>query len=323
MVQSSLRGIDSHGIVALLPIYVAQARVGVGRPEATPAVTRANGAVAVVRGAGASGPRTARVAIEEAAALARANGVGAVVAAEVGYLGALWWIVEPVARDGLLAIAACNAMAFVAPHGGSEALHGTNPIAAAIPARPGPIVVDMRTNAFSMAEYWAAVAAEKPLPEGLLMATDGTPVTDPVALEREGWETAVSLPLAGARGYGLAVLVDCLTAALAGMPIGRDVGYEDERDGLALFTLVIDPASFGPSERFIDSVTRLATQAHEIVPTDPARPVRLPGERAAREHRARLDRGIPVEPHLWEALQQRLADLEIDVQPPTLQTATA
>lgn len=311
MIDSSLRGVDSHGFVALLPTYISQARSGIGREGSQPVVGEGDRPVVVVNGGGASGPRTARIAAREAERRARAYGVGVVVASGIGYLGALGWIVHPVAIEGLIALATCNAMAFVAPHGGRTALHGTNPIAAAIPATPDPIVVDMRTNAFAMADYWAAVAGGRSLPEGLLVDTSGHPVTDPVKLERDGWETAVSLPLAGARGYGLALLVDALTAGLAGEAIGMEVSEETEHGGLGLFVLALDPEAFGPRQRFLDSIGRLGAQVRTVEPVDPAQPARLPGERGAAERRRRQQRGIPVDPMLWGGLLRRLETLRI------------
>lgn len=319
MVESSLRGIDSHGLVALLPTYVAQAHQGVGHIGCAPTIESASGGVTIISGGGSSGPRTARLAASEAASRARRYGAAVTVASGVGYLGALWWTVHPVALDGLIALATCNAMAFVAPHGGKEALHGTNPIAGAVPATPAPIVIDIRTNAFSMADFWSAVVSGDPMPEGLLMRPDGTPITDPVQLERDGWDTAVSFPLAGARGYALALLVDVLTAGLSGGAIGREVTEDAEKDGLSLFVLVLDPAAFGSAERFSHAIQRLATQAQETQPVDPAQPVRLPGQRAAIEYRQRLEGGIPIQPMLWDGLAARLAALGIATPPAQLQ----
>ena len=313
LVETSLRGIDSHGVVTLLPVFAEQALHGVGRAGSAPVVTERRGAAAVVEGRGASGPRTARFALEAAADQARDLGVGAAVARQVGYFGALWWSVAPAADRGLVAVSMVNAMAVVAPAGGSEALHGTNPIAVAVPGEPDPTILDMRTNIFQMADYWESIRTGDPLPEGGLVREDGSSVTDPSEID-----DAVYLPLAGAKGYGLALVVDVLTAALAGAPIGREVVWETERDGLAGFFLVIDPAFFGPPERFADGVRRLAEQAHATVPVDEESPVRLPGERGAAERRERLAHGIPVDPVLWRHLEQRLAALGLDVALPAL-----
>ena len=309
LVEASLRGVESHGVFALLPVFAEQAQHGVGRSGSSPSIVSERGAVAVVDGGGASGPRTARVALETACKLAQSNGAGVIAVRRCGYLGALGWSVLPAAEQGLIALAAVNAMAFVAPAGGREPLHGTNPLAIAIPHEPNPIVHDMRTNAFALADYWHSLATGEPLPDGVLIRADGTTLTDVEELERGGWEAAVSLPLAGARGYGLALALDVLTAALAGMPIGREVAWETERDALGAFFLVLDPAAFGAREQFVGAVRRLAQQVRDTAALDPNDPVRLPGERAAMERRRRLEDGIPFTASQREQLEERLAAL--------------
>jgi len=321
MLHASLRGVDSHGVASLLPVFCEQALAGIGAPATAPAVAEERGSVRVVEGRRAGGARTARLAMDAACELAHRNGVGATVAGSIGYFGSLAWTVEPAALDGLLGLCACNAMAFVAPEGGREALHGTNPIAVAIPAEPDPIVVDMRTNAFRMADYRTGLAEGRPLPDGVLLGPEGEFVTDVAVLEQLGWERAVSLPAAGAKGYGLALVVDVLTAALAGTPVGREIrGWASEHAGLAAFFLAVDPAAFGPVERFAGTVARLAEQVHETVPLDEGVPVRLPGERAAAERRTRLARGVPFEPGPWERMESELRALGLE--PPERPGAT-
>jgi ureidoglycolate dehydrogenase (NAD+) len=315
LLEASLRGVDSHGVIALLPVLAEQARSGIGKPGSEPAVRERRGAVAVVDGGGASGARTSRIALGEAMELARAHGVGAVVAGRVGYLGALFWSVLPAAEQGLIALATVNAMAFVAPAGGREALHGTNPIAFAIPAAPDPIVIDMRTNAFRMGDFWESLRTGAPLPEPLV-GPGGELLTHADKVEAAGWDSTVSLPAAGAKGYGLALAADLLTAALAGTGIGREITWEDERDGLAAFFLALDPSFFGPAERFAAAVARLAEQAHGTAPLDPGVPVRLPGERGAAERRRRLEEGIPVDRALWRAMEEKLEELGVELPEP-------
>jgi LDH2 family malate/lactate/ureidoglycolate dehydrogenase len=313
MLHASLRGVDSHGVVSLLPVFCEQALAGIGAAGAAPETVEVRGSIGVVEGRGAGGPRTARLAMDTATRLARSHGAGVALARSLGYFGALAWTVEPAATDGLVAFCTCNAMAFVAPHGGREALHGTNPIAVAVPADPSPIVVDMRTNAFRMADYRAGLAEGRPLPDGVLLGPDGAYITDVAELDRLGWEGAVSLPAAGPKGYGLALVVDVLTAALAGSAIGREIqGWEDEQGGLAAFFLALDPAAFGPPERFAAGIARLAEQVHATEPLVPGEAVRLPGERASAERRLRLAEGVPIDPGAWERMETELRGLGLE-----------
>jgi len=309
-VESALRGIDSHGFVSLLPRYARVAVKGIVSSAVDPSMVAGGGAVAVVEGRGAPGLRAARLAVAQAVERSRAYGVGAAVLRNSSYLGALWWCVIPAAEAGVLGLGVVNGGPMVAPHGGLEPLHGTNPIAFVVPRDPFPLVLDMRTNALRMADYWRSLTTGEPLPPGGVLTTEGRP-TD-AAADVEG---GIYLPLAGAKGFGLALLVDILGAALAGGTIGREVSLGDPTD-LSAFFLALDPAAFGPAEAFSAAVERLVAQVHETTPTDPAEPVRIPGERMAAERERRLRDGIPVDPGLVSEMEAELRGLGLE--PPAL-----
>lgn len=61
-------------------------------------------------------------------AKARANGIALLAVRNSRHFAALWPDVEPLARDGLVALALVNSMACVVPSGGTQALFGTNPL---------------------------------------------------------------------------------------------------------------------------------------------------------------------------------------------------
>ena len=310
-VESALRGIDSHGFVSLLPRYARAALKGIVSSAVDPSVLGGGGqAVAVVEGRGAPGLRAARFALAQAVERARSFGVGAAVLRNSSYLGALWWCVIPAAEAGMIGLGVVNGGPMVAPHGGLEPLHGTNPIAFVVPREPFPLVLDMRTNALRMADYWRSLATGEPLPPGGLLTADGRPTE--AAAHVDG---GIYLPLAGAKGFGLALLVDILGAALAGGTIGREVSLGDPTD-LSAFFLALDPAAFGPAESFRDAVDRLVSQVHETTPSDPAEAVRIPGERMAAERERRLADGIPVDPVLIAEMELELRGLGLE--PPAL-----
>jgi LDH2 family malate/lactate/ureidoglycolate dehydrogenase len=310
-VESALRGIDSHGFVSLLPRYARVALNGIVSSTVAPTVLAGEApAVAVVEGRGAPGLRAARFALAQAVERSRAYGVGAAVLRNSSYLGALWWSVYPAAEAGMIGLGVVNGGPMVSPHGGLEALHGTNPIAFVVPREPFPLVLDMRTNALRMADYWRSLATGEPLPAGALLTSDGRP-SDAAADVEDG----IFLPLAGAKGFGLALLVDILAAALAGGTIGREVSLGDPTD-LSAFFLALDPAAFGPAEVFDSAVERLVGQVHESTPTDPSEPVRIPGERMAAERERRLRDGLPVDPVLVTEMEAELRALGLE--PPGL-----
>lgn len=86
------------------------------------------------------------------------------------------------AEEGLIGIVLSQSPEYVAPHGSSEAIFGTNPIGVGVPAEGGPLVLDMATSAIA---YYALVEqsrAGQPAPEDVGYDASGAPSTDPSAI---------------------------------------------------------------------------------------------------------------------------------------------
>ncbi len=85
-------------------------------------------------------------AANAAIAKAAAHGVSVIGVSDSWMSGRSAYFVEMIARAGLVAIHTASSGAAVAPHGGSQPVLGTNPIAFALPGADGPLVLDMGTD---------------------------------------------------------------------------------------------------------------------------------------------------------------------------------
>ena len=149
------------------------------------------------------------------------------------------------ARAGLFAIGATNAVPTVAPVGGRQPVIGTNPLSFAVPAPGGRIAFLVDQSATAVA--WTAVkrAAEdgRPIPEGWALDSEGRPTTDAVA----GLAGSMA-PAGGVKGFHIGLLVEVLCAALAGGRLGPDMGSFTDDDGKPIdngqFFIAINPAHF-------------------------------------------------------------------------------
>ncbi len=309
LVEANLRGVDSHG-VTLLAVFAERIRSGQIHPGRVPFVRREGPCTALMDGQHGMGPRLATAAIELAAHKAGRTGLGAVSLRDGNYVGALATYVEGPARDGFIALAMANATPRVAPHGGSEGLHGTNPIAWAAPAATGePLVFDAAT-AHAAARIGQAAEESRSIPEGMALDATGQPTTDPAAAA-----SGTLLPVGGAFGYGLGLLVDVLTGGLAAAPMGREVPLVSALNGpygCSFFALVIDPRRFGGGEALAAGITGLRESARNITPAEGVEAVRAPGDRARQTREERLTRGIPFTRRGWTALIERLAATGLD-----------
>jgi ureidoglycolate dehydrogenase (NAD+) len=311
LVAADLRGVSSHGVMRL-PIYVERIRRGLVAASPDIRVRRTGPATALVDGGNGPGQVVALRAMGEAIALARESGVGLVAVAASSHFGAAAWFAMHAAQRGLIGIALTHAEADVIPYGGRRPALGTNPLAVAVP-RPGgdPIVLDMATSTVAMGRVLLAAKRGEPIPPDWAVDADGQPTTDPR-------QARAVRPMAGPKGYGLALLVDVLAGLLSGSRTGDQVRrmYDDfdQPQGVGHFLGAIDPARFVPAEAFLAGVDDLAGRLKATPPADGFAEVLLPGEVEARAEERHRREGVQVS----EEVQRELAVLggELGVQWP-------
>jgi LDH2 family malate/lactate/ureidoglycolate dehydrogenase len=299
---ATLRGLDSHGIISILPGLARRVANGAIRPGARLVTLRESPVTAVYRGNGVAGPVVGTAAMRAAIARARQHGVGLSAVAHADHFGAASVYAAMAADEGMIGLVVCNALAVVAPFGGAEPLHGTNPLAYAAPSGGEfPIVLDIATSAAAHGQIFKAQRRGQPIPPGWALDRDGRPTTD---ADAEG----VLLPFGGHKGYGIGILVDLLSGALTGSTIGRGVrqGATGPEGGQAMYFQAIDVSFFTEPDTFRARVDQLVGEAKAIRPAEGFDEVLLPGELEWRQQQRRLREGIPLEEADWQAISSGL-----------------
>ena len=296
---ATLRGLDTHGIISILPAIAGSVAAGRIEPNATILTLRESPVTAVYRGNGAAGPAIAAHAMRAAIARAREHGVGITTVCNANHFGAASAYAAMGPPQGMIGVVACNAGAVVAPFGGAGPLHGTNPIAYAAPAGEAPpLVLDIATSAAAHGQIAKAKRRGQPIPLGWALDAEGRPTTDPAA-------AGVLLPFGAHKGYGIGVLVDLLTGALTGSTIGLGVRQGDPdrlEGGQAFFMLAINVGFFTDLETYTARIDQLYRDAKSITPAEGFTEVLLPGELEWRSEQQRLQSGIPLYEADWTAL---------------------
>lgn len=302
---ASLRGLDTHGIVTEFAGILNNVRRGNILPNPNVAVVNETETTAVLRGGGAAGPVIGVRAMDLAIAKAREHGLGAVTAFNCHHFGAASFYPTRALAHGMFGLTMCNAGAVVAPYGGARPVHGTNPLAYAVPAgEEGPIVMDMATSAAAHGQIFKALRHGQSIPLGWALDAEGRPTTDPAAGGR-----GILLPFGGHKGYAIGLLVDVLTGALAGSTIGRSVDQRNttpESGGQSFFMLAVDVAHFVPLEVFTARVDQLIREVHATPPAEGFAEVLVPGDLERRQEEVRRREGIPLYPEDWQAILQGL-----------------
>lgn len=294
LVQTSLWGIDSHGI-GKLPHYLERFSRGSIKTRPQVRVQASGPSTAQVFGDQGHGILVAHQAMAVAQELARTSGVGVVGVTDSSHCGAMALFARPVAQAGMIAFAFTHSDSMAAPFGGTRAFFGTNPICIAIPRlNAEPVCLDMATTSIPFNRVINARREGIPLPEGVAYDAAGHTTTD-------ARQAQSLIPLGstefGYKGYGLALMIDLLCGPLNGNPYGPTISNMftemDQPRHLGAFFMVLDPKRFAGGGALPQVVQTMAT----ALASEPGSPL-MPGDPELLEEQRRRRCGIPVEPVL-------------------------
>ncbi len=324
LITSDLRGIESHGVGRLKYYYDRIVR-GQHRTQTEMEVVKETETTALVDGHHGMGHVIAYRCMQMAIDKARRYGLGAVSVRNSTHFGIAGYYPLMAVKEGMAGFTVTNARPSIAPTFGTEPMLGTNPIAFAVPTDlPYAFCLDMATSICQRGKIEVAERAEKPVPEGWVVDPEGKPLTESTAiLRRFGEETAALLPLGGAgelyagyKGYGLAVMVEILSAAMAGGVFMKDLlGFGPDGSPrpfmVGHFFLALDIAHFVPLETFRQITGQMLRELQNARKEPGQDRIYVAGEKEHELEQERRVSGIPVNPNLERELQVMRDELQI------------
>jgi LDH2 family malate/lactate/ureidoglycolate dehydrogenase len=303
------RAIPGQGL-ARLPVLVKRLKRGLIHSPVAPGFAALGPALARLDAAHGFGEVAATRAMRRALELAESQGVALVGVARSNHFGAASCYCHDAAAAGYLALAFSNAFPKVAPHGGTRPALGTNPLAFGCPTAGDPILVDFATSSYSGSGLRSAATRGEPLPPGSALDARGRPTQDP--------EAAIAgclLPAAGPKGFGLALMVEILSAVLTGAAFGAEAGsifhtWDRPVDvGHCFVAVRID--RFMPAAAFLERIERLLGWIKEVPAAAGPDPVRYPGEGRASQAAASARHGIVVPAEALRPLEELAGSLGV------------
>lgn len=310
-VLTDAMGRRTHGL-AMAPLYLAEIGKGGMLASGEPRVVQDNGHVAVWDGRYLPGLWLVEQAIHAALPRASKTGIAAVAIRRSHHIGCLAALVKQAADLGYVALIANSDPAGkrVAPYGGTEALFTPNPFAVGYPGAGHPVLVDICASITTTSMTRQKHAAGEQFEHPWLLDAEGQPTRDPAVLEHTTPRGSLQLMGGteyGHKGFGLALMIEALSQGLAGH------GRKDEpaRWGGNVFLQVIDPELFAGADAFGEQMNHLSERCRENRPADPQRPVRVPGDQAARGIEAAQAEGIAYDEATQAALRQAAAALNV------------
>ncbi|HEX8190214.1 MAG TPA: 3-dehydro-L-gulonate 2-dehydrogenase [Pyrinomonadaceae bacterium] len=290
-------GVYTHGL-RRFPRFLEMIGKGVVDVNARPARVEAHGALERWDGRSGPGSLNAHESMARAVGLSRQNGVGCVALRNTNHWmrgGSYGW---QAADAGALAFCWTNTLPNLPPWGSARPLLGNNPLVIAVPRPAGHVVLDMAMSQFS----YGALAAYRERGEQLPVAggfdAEGRLTQDPTAIE----ESLRPLPVGFWKGSGLALLLDMAAALLsAGLATHQIPQDPLEETRLSQVFLAFDLARLGGTE----AASRIADDIVGNLQAEGGEGVRYPGERTLNIRRENVERGIPVEPSVWEQVKRQ------------------
>lgn len=300
LIEANLDGHDSHGVVRVAE-YVQWMEEGRINHGAKIEVETETECLAVINANWGWGQVKAQEAMKLVLRKASTTGLAALSLHDCNHIGRAGDYPAMAAREGMAAVLFVNTHGggkLVAPWGGRERRLSANPIAAAIPRADGePIVLDISTCAIAGGKVHIAYNKHKPVPPNCLIDAQGHATTNPA--DFYGPPEGALLPMAGHKGYGLAILCDVLAGALSGAGCSRPT---TDRVGNAFLAVVLDIAKFRDRKAFDESVEGLIQYLKGSPLAEGFSEILIPGEPERREHRIREKNGIPIDDGTWKEI---------------------
>ena len=292
LAQAEIDGQKGHGL-ARIPSYAAQAKSGKVNGQAIPELRQTRPASLMVDVKGGFFYPAMDQVLTRLPVLAKSTGIAAAGFVHSHHAGVIGWHLERLAQDhGVVSLMFANTPHAMASWGGKRPVFGTNPIGFGAPrAGHPPVVVDMALSAVARGKILTASQKGEPIPADWAVDDTGKPTTDAKAALKGSL-----LPLGGAKGSALALMVEVLAVALTGANLASAASSffdgEGKPPGTGQFLIVIDPAAFGGGDVY---ASRFEALAH-MIETDTG--ARLPGQRRIKLRETAAKSGLTVDAKL-------------------------
>lgn len=307
LIEGDLLGHDTHGL-NLLPAYVRELQSGSMTPGGVCVVLKDKPAALLWDGQRLPGPWLVKEGLDTLMPRARDLGCASLVIRRGHHIACLAVYLRWALEQGFLMWLASsdNNSASVAPFGGTQAVFTPNPLALGFPLSDGGVMVDISASITTNNMLYRKRDAGEQYAHEVLIDAQGRPTTDPGVLTRDPPGTL--LPVGGLthghKGFGMALLVESMTAGLA----GRGRADPKEGWGATIHITLYDIDSFSGLPEFKRQMDHVAHLCRTNKPIDPAQPVRMPGDKGYQNLRQQAAHGVVLHPSIWPQMR-RLSEL--------------
>lgn len=316
LLDADKRGMDTHGLNRLKPIYLDRIKAGIQSPVTDWEIIKETPTTAVIDAHDGMGQVASYHAMRLAIDKAKEFGMGMVAVRNSTHYGTAGFYTEMAAKEGCIGMSGTNARPSIAPTFSVQNKLGTNPLSFAFPTdEEFPFSYDAATSIIQRGEVELRDRQGRDTPEGTVIGQDGSAMTDsPAILKALVDGTAALAPLGGIgedlggyKGYGFATVVEVLSSALQQgnylsmlTGIGEDGGKV--KFHLGHFFMAVDTEAFMGLEEFKHTAGEIMRELRAATLAPGAERIYTAGEKEYLTWMERKETGLPVN----ESVQKEL-----------------
>ena len=281
-----------HGL-SRVPSYVVQLLSNKVDGMVTPSVISIEGGVVKIDANHGFAFPAMSLAVKELKNMIQQQGIAIATVSRSHHAGQSGYHVEKLANAGLIGLMFCNSPKAIAPWGGNKPLFGTNPIAFAAPRKENePLVIDLSLSKVARGKIINADLNNQEIPEGWAINAKGEPTNS-----AKDALAGSMLPIGGAKGCALVLMIEILVAGLAETNFGFEASsFFDEEGGppnIGQVLIAIDPKKFN---------NNFASRLEIIIKATLEQSERLPGETRLSSREKTKTQGINISQKLYDEI---------------------
>ncbi len=296
MVENSVNGVYSHG-VNRFPRMISYIDKGYIKANNRPTLIASFGAFEQWDGNLGMGNTNARICMDRAIELAKANGIGCVALRNTNHWMRGGQYGLQAADADCVGICWSNTQPNMPAWGGVDCRIGNNPFILCVPKKGGHLMMDGAMSQFSYGKLETTRLAGKRLPVIGGYDTNGQLTDDPGEIEK----SKRLIPMGYWKGSGMSILLDMIVTILSD---GNSVCKVGELGGdeyaLSQIFIAIDASQTAENrEALLDTII---ADVKSSIPVSEKSGARVPNERSNRVREENLVDGIPVEESVWQSI---------------------
>ena len=295
ILDAEFSGIKSHGF-HYLPIYCNHLKIGKINGSASPTFKQISSSSIKVDADNGFAHTAINIGLKHLCKMSSIEGISCMAIYNSYNCGVLGFHTRRIAEQNLIGLGFTNAPASIAPVGGIKPVIGTNPYSIAAPLNgKASIIIDQSASIVAKSEISVRAKTDEPIPKGWAFDKDGEVTTN----AKEALKGTMA-PSGGYKGFSTGLLVEILTACVAGGNLGTQASSFAGEDGgppsTGQFFIAINPKKF--NQNFDTHLEQL------LVSISSQEGSRVPGSKRLKAFNENIDNDIFISEELMSRIDQ-------------------